>query len=98
MDETVELAIQLNLDPRKPGQYVMDVSSVWQYLLIIQHWQLPRTLATSDMTSQLSSIARLLGPRGLMPNPKIGTIVPPDKLLAALADRMSGVSNYEKRV
>jgi large subunit ribosomal protein L1 len=132
MDETVELAIQLNLDPRKPGQALRGsmklphgngrkfgvavftdnptlataaleagavvaggislVESIKAGSTSLSSFQ--RTLATSDMTSQLSSIARLLGPRGLMPNPKIGTIVPPDELLAALADQMSGVSNY----
>lgn len=28
-----------------------------------------------DMKGQLSAIARILGPRGLMPNPKLGTLV-----------------------
>lgn len=27
-----------------------------------------------DMKGQLSRIARVLGPRGLMPNPKLGTL------------------------
>ena len=28
-----------------------------------------------DMKGRLSAIARILGPRGLMPNPKLGTLV-----------------------
>lgn len=132
MDETVELALQLNLDPRKPGQSLRGsmklphgngrsfgvavftddatlarraledgavaaggislVESIRDGTTSLSSFQ--RTLATPEMTSQLSSVARLLGPRGLMPNPKIGTIVSHDGLLDALALQMSGVSNY----
>lgn len=53
-----------------------------------------RTLATPEAMRRLGAVARLLGPRGLMPNPKLGTIVPPDELLEALQQQMSGMSNY----
>ena len=43
------------------------------------------------MISQLSSVAGLLGPRGLMPNPKIGDIIQYDAFLNALALQRSGL-------
>ena len=47
-------------------------------------------LASPEMMSQSSPIARLLGPRGLMPNPRLNTIVKHDELLEALERQSSG--------
>jgi large subunit ribosomal protein L1 len=48
-------------------------------------------IATPDMMGQLGRVlARKLGPRGLMPNPKSGTIVPPADLARTIREVRGG--------
>ncbi|CAL5220439.1 g2454 [Coccomyxa viridis] len=49
-----------------------------------------KCLATSAMMSKLARIARTLGPRGLMPNPKLGTIVEPSSIAEAVRTMKAG--------
>uniref|UniRef100_M4BHC3 Ribosomal protein n=1 Tax=Hyaloperonospora arabidopsidis (strain Emoy2) TaxID=559515 RepID=M4BHC3_HYAAE len=107
-DETIDLAIQLGVDPRKPNQSVRGVVSlpngtgkqvriavfargakaeeakaagatiVGAEDLVEQvqsgKIEFDRCIATPDVMPLVGRVARFLGPRGLMPNPKLGTV------------------------
>ena len=47
-------------------------------------------IATPDVMGKVSKLGKTLGRRGLMPNPKSGTIVPPPDLPRAIADARKG--------
>jgi len=107
-DETIEVAMNLNVDPRKSDQGIRGVtqlpSGTGKALRVavfakgakaeearkagadivgdedlaekIQAGEInfDRCIATPDMMVLLGKLARVLGPRGLMPNPKLGTV------------------------
>ncbi len=47
-------------------------------------------IATPDVMGKVSKLGKVLGRRGLMPNPKSGTIVPPQDLPRAISDARKG--------
>jgi large subunit ribosomal protein L1 len=47
-------------------------------------------LAVPSMMTKVSRVARILGPRGLMPNPKAGTVAQPDDLPRAIQEVKAG--------
>ena len=47
-------------------------------------------IATADVMGKVSKLGKILGRRGLMPNPKSGTIVPPQDLPRAINDARKG--------
>lgn len=47
-------------------------------------------IATPDMMGKVGRLGRKLGPRGLMPNPKSGTIVPPEDLPRTIREVRGG--------
>ena len=107
-DETVEIAIGLGLDPRKPnqnlrgsvtmpkgtgkseriavfaqGEKIEEAKNAGAQLvggenlvddILKGNIDFTKCIATPDMMPIVGRVARILGPRGLMPNPKSGTI------------------------
>ncbi len=51
-----------------------------------------RCIATPDMMATLGKVAKVLGPKGLMPNPKLGTVTPDVK--GAVARAKAGQVEY----
>lgn len=52
------------------------------------------SIATPDMMPKVAKLGRILGRRGLMPNPKSGTVVPPQDIARVVSEARKGRSEF----
>jgi large subunit ribosomal protein L1 len=122
-DETVDLAINLNVDPRHAEENIRISTSLPNgtgkkvVLLVLAQgpkvqealdagadycgnkdyldkikagWvDVDKIIATPDMMAELGKLGKILGPKGLMPNPKSGTVTM--DVAKAVADQKAGM-------
>jgi len=125
-DETIEVAINLGVDPRHADQMVRGVVSLpngsgrQQRVAVfakgpkadearaagadivgaedlaekVQKGEIDfdRCVATPDMMGVVGRLGKVLGPRGLMPNPKVGTVTM--DVTSAIKDAKGGAVEY----
>ena len=125
-DETVELAVKLNLDPRQADQQIRGAvvlpngTGISRSVLVFAKGDKAKeaeeagaefvgaedmiekiqggwfgfdvAIATPDMMGLVGRLGRLLGPKGLMPNPKTGTVTM--DIARAIADVKAGKVEY----
>ncbi|WP_428409475.1 50S ribosomal protein L1 [Hyphococcus sp.] len=125
-DETIEIAMNLGVDPRHADQMVRgvvalpngtgrtvrvavfakdkkaeeataagaDIVGAEDLMQKIQDgfMDFDRVIATPDMMGVVGRLGKVLGPRGLMPNPKVGTVTP--DVAKAVKDSKGGAVEF----
>jgi large subunit ribosomal protein L1 len=125
-DETIELSMNLGVDPRHADQMVRgvvslpsgtgrslrvavfakgvkadearaagaDIVGAEELAETIQKGEInfDRCIATPDMMGLVGRLGKVLGPRGMMPNPKVGTVTMDVK--TAISDAKGGAVEY----
>ena len=53
-----------------------------------------KAVATRDLMGKVGKLGRVLGPRGLMPNPKVGTVVGPEQIAETVRELKGGKIDF----
>lgn len=78
-------------EAKKAGAYVVGAEELIDSVAA-GNINFDRVIATPDMMPKMSKIARVLGPKGLMPNPKLGTVT--NNVAEAVATAKAGQIEY----
>ena len=79
--EKVQEALDAGADYCGNKEYLDKIKSGWV--------DVDKIIATPDMMAELGKLGKILGPKGLMPNPKSGTVT--TNVAKAVADQKSGM-------
>jgi large subunit ribosomal protein L1 len=72
------------------GSYIIADSDEWIAKIQGGFTGFDVAISTPDMMSKAGRLGRVLGPRGLMPNPKAGTVVPAEDLPRVIQEAKAG--------
>ena len=78
-DESFDVAVQLGVDAKMSDQVVRaDVVGMDDLAAQVKAGDIPFdvVIAAPDAMRVVGTLGQILGPRGLMPNPKVGTVTP----------------------
>ena len=80
--EAIKLAEEAGADYAGADELIKKIEDGWLEFDV--------SIASPDMMPKVAKLGRILGRRGLMPNPKSGTVVPPQDLPRAIGEARKG--------
>ena len=80
--EAIKLAEEAGADYAGADELIKQIENGWLEFDV--------SIATPDMMSKVAKLGRILGRRGLMPNPKSGSVVPPQDLSRVVSEARKG--------
>ena len=84
--EAMGLAEEAGADYVGNDDYIKQIEDGWLEFDV--------SIATPDMMGKIGRLGRILGRKGLMPNPRTGTVVQPDDIAKAVEDSKKGRVEY----
>ena len=84
--EAIKLAKEAGADYAEADELIKQIEDGWLEFDV--------SMATPDMMPKVAKLGRILGRRGLMPNPKSGTVVSPQDLPKAITEARKGRAEF----